>query len=156
LKRHASDIKENVEKAVQAQGLMAPFTGGGREAAIRTVELMTRTFGTLKPRDLVTEYTDGLDQGLQRAEIVERLWERFKDATIAVIADGCRYLALMWQSAWKEGGGEKRVADLGAVAQPALVAIYSPTDFLESFLLTEIGDHLKGRAGQPAAHDGRP
>ena len=40
------------------------------------------------------------------------------------MADGCICLAQLWDSAWKEGGGDTRISDLGEIDQAGLEKLY--------------------------------
>ena len=59
------------------------------------------------------------------------------------MADGCRTLALLWESAWKEGKGDQKIKDLTASDPGDLSSLYVKTNFLKSYLLTDIGKHLQ-------------
>ena len=67
-----------------------------------------------------------------------------------VMSDGCLCLAQLWDSAWKDGGGDAKVAHLGAVDEGALETLYRSTAFLTSYTLDTIGAVLTGGSGATA------
>jgi len=143
-------MKDGITAALQSQGAQKPFTGGGSKAAQVVVELMISTFDTISPRKLVDFYTPMIDQGIKPAPRQDALWKKYGKATISVMADGCRCLARMWQSAWLEGKGEATSMPLRTFTQDELFTIYHPLTFLPSCLLTEISAQL----GLPATGGG--
>ena len=75
------------------------------------------------------------------------LFKKFGDRTAEVMSFGCRHLALLWESAWAEGKGDSTIGGISASDQSVLAGIYNKHNFVQSFLLTEIGAHLAGRTG---------
>ena len=71
------------------------------------------------------------------------LWKQFKNQTIENVADGCRTLAMLWESAWVNGGGE-HIADtkLKAIGRKTLQGIYEDQKFLPSRPLGQIDEFL--------------
>jgi hypothetical protein len=67
-----------------------------------------------------------------------------------VMADGCLYLATLWDSAWREGGGDTTMPAAVAISQTRLEELYQNPDFLPSHTLDTIGPLLVG-ATAPAA-----
>jgi len=117
---------------------------GGRNAAIAVVELMRQTFATIKPKAIVDEYMKHKDDGELPKPIAEALWAKFGKKTIAVMADGCRCLAMLWESAWAEGGGEKAANGTeAAFDEDALAEMYQHKSFLVSKTLDQIQPLLK-------------
>jgi hypothetical protein len=105
---------------------------------------MQSTFDTINPREIVEAYDSALKAGEAKGAILAMLFSKFGPRTIDVMADGCKLLALVWESAWKEGGGDQKIADLSACDHGALSSLYIKKPTLQSFLLTEIKPHLKG------------
>ena len=149
-KNHGEDMKQGVQDTLNAAENL-PVVEGGPAAGQAIVELMRQTFKTISPLKLVDFYDGLLEENLRKSARLDRLWEKFGDDSIAVIADGCQHLAMLWESAWKEGGGDTTIADLSASDQGDLVALYGDRKFCQSFVLTEIGDHLQGLDGSEAA-----
>lgn len=147
-----TEMKTQLEAALSSGG-NGKLVRGGREAAIRTVAMMQSTFDTIKPKRLTKFYNDLLEANVPSGEILDRLWQKFGKDTVGVMAGGCRLLALLWESAWAEGGGEQKLKGkkLEEVSREGLINCYKPRTFLQSFLLTEIGSHLKGLDGDGGA-----
>jgi hypothetical protein len=126
----------------QAMGALPAGTvpGSGKEAAQAVVALMQATFAAIKPMDIVEAFVAAGD-AKPKAK-AEALWSRFGNDTIKVIAAGSDCLARLWRGAWNAGGGEQKVADLGAVPTPTLAGIYQPADFLQSETLDTIAPVL--------------
>jgi len=124
---------------------------GGRAAAKATVDGMQATFDKIKPREIVDAYDNALNADMAKGDILSMLWKTFGPRTIDVMADGCKLLALLWQSAWIEGSGDRNITDLTACNHPKLSGLYVKKSTLPSYLLTEIKDHLKSAGGSPGA-----
>lgn len=75
---------------------------GTDKAAETVVALMKRTIEAIAPRDILDAYDS--HPGVGRTKF---LWESFGQKTIERLADGARTLAVIWRSAWDEGGGEE-------------------------------------------------
>ena len=64
------------------------------------------------------------------------------DLTIGRMADGAHTLALIWQSAWTEGGGDKSghiaTTALKPISKAALKKLYEDKTFAESLWLREM------------------
>lgn len=125
---------------------------GGHEAAVRTVELMRQTFETIQPATICDAYDAALRDQQPKGQILAMLWDKFGDQTIQVMAAGCRHLALLWESAWEEG--QQNLSNLDASSPDDLKSLYDQKEFLQSFLLTQIGDHLNGVAGTGGSNGG--
>ena len=54
------------------------------------------------------------------------------------MALGARYLAMIWDSAWEQGGGDTQ-HDLGECNRDTLKEFYENTKFVESHTIDEIG-----------------
>jgi hypothetical protein len=153
------DYEQNMFKGVRGQDmktrLMAKATRtrsarvkNGREAAVETVKMMRAAFKQVPPKKLIKRYNELLTLNTPTTERLDTLWREFGDDTVAVMAMGCRLLGRLWESAWVLGGGDKKLPT-GLVPQPALIDCYGKTNFLKSFLLTEIGANLKGLPPAP-------
>lgn len=123
----------NRAKRVKASEL---FTGG-EGAADAVIGLMQRTVKKLPPEKVLDTFNQSIGQGQ-----LDKMWEELGEATIERLVDGAHTLALIWQSAWTEGGGEK----VGKIAQTKLVEIpvrtlkklYQNKTFAESLWLREM------------------
>jgi hypothetical protein len=149
------DLKSQLQALLNSGGSNGESVKGGRAAAIATVDLMKRTFATIAPKEICDAYDDALVNGSSKSEILEMLFTKFGGRTVKVMSFGCRHLARLWESAWAEGRGESTIGEAAASTQPALAEIYNKHDFVQSFLLTEIGTHL-GAGGPPAPASVRP
>jgi hypothetical protein len=132
-------------KATRARGRRIK---NGREAAIETVAMMQAAFKRVPPKTLIKRYNQLLRADVSKTELLDRLWAEFGNDTVDVMAMGCRLLARLWGSAWVAGGGDKKIKG-GTLKQPDLVNCYRKKTFLKSFLLTQIGTHLKGLPPEP-------
>jgi hypothetical protein len=113
---------------------------GGRNAGFAIVELMRRTRERILPMDLVETYGALVLEG-RRSEARTVLWDQFGNQTIAAIADGCRTLAMIWESAWVEGGGNNIPENqLTTQSRYALKQIYNRQSFVRSVPLGPSSD----------------
>lgn len=66
------------------------------------------------------------------------LWNTFGAATISRLADGAKTLAVLWNSAWRDGDGETTdAAKIQPQSKPALQKLYSTNDFAPSVWLKD-------------------
>jgi len=152
------DYEQNMFKGVRGQDMKTrlaaratrgkPSIKSGREAAVETVKMMQAAFKRVPPKTLIKRYNELLRADVPKTELLDTLWKEFGDDTVEVMAMGSRLLARLWESAWTLGGGDKKLKG-GMLKQPDLVGCYSKKTFLKSFLLTEIGAHLKGLPAAP-------
>ncbi len=135
------DLIEGVSNELGASHGMA-LVADGRHAGFATIELMRRTTGRLKPMDIVEEYA-AIKKAGKTSSAGALLWAKFKDPTITCIADGCRTLAMIWESAWVNGDGDE-VADsqLHTFSRKKLRGIYEDQNFLPSKPLGQIDPFL--------------
>ncbi len=106
----------------------------GHGAAVAIVNLMDQTFRDLKPAAIIKAFNDKTD-----------LWTSFADKTVDVMARGAQTLAMIWESAWKQGHGNTKIpaADLAPVDPGKLSNLYLKPDFVPSKTIDQIGDFLK-------------
>jgi hypothetical protein len=85
-------------------------------------------------------------KGGKSKAVTSVLWNQFGDGTIATLCDGAKTLAMIWESAWIEGGGEQRFAQNQIQPQNknALRARYEKKSFVESLDLDHIQPVLQG------------
>jgi hypothetical protein len=142
LNEHAGDIVDGVAALVTGEQVSATFsTGFG--AAKRVVALMQATIQTLPPADIVNTY----NQGTSPSDRLNRLWQSFGGDTLKIMAEGCKCLADIWASAWKEGGGEQiAAANLGPADEAVLKSYYNDSTFLPSVGLAQLAKTLKAPA----------
>jgi len=131
---HAPEILAGVSEGLQG-ATPEPLISGGQAAAVATVDLMSRTFANLHPKDIVDAYAAGRD-----------LWKHFGPATLATLVAGTVTLARLWQSAWAEGDGESVPAShLVAVGEAELAGIYGDPNFVPSLTLADLAAATSGR-----------
>jgi len=111
-----------------------------KDSAVKTVELMSKAFDKVNPSEVVDVFTKNRE--LTPKPMAQCLWNNFGQDMVEVIADGCCYLAMLWESAWKAGDGDKNITSLGAVDTVQLMKIYINKDFLKSYTLEEIANVL--------------
>jgi hypothetical protein len=146
---HADDLAQGIAAALQSFEAL-PLVASGHDAALATLQLMDRAAKAIPPRALVDAYI-AAGGGTSRATR-DALWAQFGQATIGVMADGARVLAMLWDSAWQQGGAIAGAA--AAIPQRDLQALYEQADFVPSLDLDHIGPALS--AAPPAASRTRP
>ena len=120
---------------------------GGQDAGFATIELMRRTRAALPPVELVNTY-GALGSNPHAPAATAALWSKFGSKTEKAIADGCKTLAMLWDSAWKEGKGNKiSKNELRERAASDLSALYTGDSqaadaFLPSKALNDIDPFL--------------
>lgn len=115
---------------------------GGRGAGFATIELIKRTAKTIPPKSIVDRYAEILDDD-KRQEAADLLWKTFHKGTIKVLADGCKTLAMMWESAWVEGDGNKiPKSKLKRITTKRLRELYEDQEFIPSVPLGQIDQYL--------------
>jgi hypothetical protein len=145
LDAHVDDLLDALQPALAGGTHGMPLVTGGKEAGLAGLALARRSRTTLPPRDLVKAYGKLVDDGL-RSEAPDRLWTKFGQETIDVLLDGCRTLAMLWESAWVEGKSawEHEIAQsrLGRVRRIRLKGIYEDQKFVPSMALGKIAPYL--------------
>jgi hypothetical protein len=140
INEHIDALIARVDAAVGQQPAMPPLRGG-QDAGFAVVELMRRTKNRIDPMALVEAYAAALQSDGDPPEV---LWNEFGTATGDATADGCRVLAMLWESAWLEGNGQAIDDDLlETVPANELVALYSDQLFVPSLPLDEVARVLR-------------
>jgi hypothetical protein len=94
---------------------------------------MQRTIDAIPPADIVTVFTAHPGPGR-----TDQLWNTFGAATISRLADGAKTLAMLWNAAWREGGGETiDAAAIRPLSKLALQRLYASHDFAPSVWLKD-------------------
>ena len=115
---------------------------GGQAAGFAIVELTRRVRGAIKPMDIVEAYAKSLT-ALAKNKRAGNLWDKFGTETTAAMVDGCRTLAMLWDSAWAEGGGNQvEQTKIRKITQKSLQKIYESQDFVPSKALGKIDPYL--------------
>jgi hypothetical protein len=120
---------------------------GGHQAGYATLELMRRTRKAIQPMKIVDAYASlklpAKPNAAGQHLAADKLWSTFKKGTVKVMADGCRTLAMLWDSAWAEGNGKKIAAsELVEITTSKLRSIYEKQTFLKSVPLNSIDAQL--------------
>ena len=114
----------------------------GQAMAVATIELMDKTAKTIRPMDILDCF-EGAGASKSKATL-EALWQTFGEATADVMADGARYLALLWDSAWAQGNGAAIASQkLKQLDEGDVRERYIDKNFVPSLTLDKIGPILK-------------
>ncbi|HEY8259483.1 MAG TPA: hypothetical protein VIG08_17625, partial [Gemmatimonadales bacterium] len=139
--RHAPELIAGLQQAFQGQQPPMAAIHSGKEAAEAIIALMDRSAHSVPPKDLVDTYVAA--GGKPNAAERDKLWEKFGDKTIEVMADGARVLAAIWQGAWSAGnGGGIAASKLGTISTTRLMPLYRDPKFVESLDIDSIGPVL--------------
>lgn len=115
-----------------------PFVASGKEAAQAIIDLMDRSARKVPPKKLVDAFVKA--GGTKTVAVYDKLWDKFGDGTIAIMADGARVLAMIWESAWRAGNGNQiPESKLKALRKDTLAGLYRDPNFVPSLDL----DHIK-------------
>lgn len=115
----------------------------GREAGLSTIELMQSTAELIPGISLCDAYEELGGGVTATVAVLDGLWEKFDKPTAEVMALGARYLACLWDSAWKAGKGSAAHHVIGPVEKSTLKQLYENSKFIESLTLDRIGGVLK-------------
>ena len=134
LRQNAPALLAELQAQLGTSGATIHTPGTGHAAAVEVVRLMQRTFGRIKPIDIVNAFVDQKD-----------LWAEFHTKTVACMADGVRTLRAIWRGAWNAGSGETKVAKSKLVEAPHadLIAFYMNKNWLPSKTLKTIDGFIK-------------
>ncbi len=135
IEAHITDLMQNLPQLIGASHQMS-LVNGGQEAGYATIELIRRCQAIIPPAQIVDTYgnlKDGDDSSTE-------LWNQFGQGTLQVMADGCRTLAMLWESAWVEGNGDPAL--LTPVDASTIQGIYEDRNFLPSVALGQIAQYL--------------
>jgi hypothetical protein len=135
LNSHVVELIERLNEKLESGTLPKPkVIAGGHAAAVAVVKLMDRTFRDLTPPQIIKAFNDEAD-----------LWTKFGDKTVDLMAAGALTLAMLWESAWKQGHGNTKISstDLGPVDQKELAKLYLDPGFVPSKTINQIGALLK-------------
>ncbi len=128
---HREELLQLVAARLSQAGAPQQQVRGGKQAAWAVVQLMERSLKELSPEKIIEVYLAA--GGGAHPE----MWPQLRDRTVARLEDGCRQVARLWASAWKEGGGIA-AGRLSHFTQEALSKLYDDPGFLPSYFLTEI------------------
>jgi hypothetical protein len=109
----------------------------GRAAAVATLKLMRDVAKILPPRHLIDVYEASFKPGSPSHP--QALWQALREPTGQVMALGARALAMIWDAAWKAGGG---TANPGRIDPATLRGCYENPDFLRSVTVDDIEQEI--------------
>jgi len=109
----------------------------GRGAAVATMTCMRDVAQILPPRHLIDVYEESFAPG--SPPHTQALWNELQVQTGKVMAMGARTLAMIWDSAWAEGGG---TTNAGAMDPDALRVHYEDNLFMRSLTVDEIAQEI--------------
>ncbi|MEP6673894.1 MAG: hypothetical protein ABJA78_02020 [Ferruginibacter sp.] len=109
----------------------------GKESAASTVDLMKKTFRTVKPQDIVAAFVK------YGSDFPDKYWAaKGKTIVPGLFASGGHTLASLWNSAWVLGDGSNKIKKLSGIDPEEIVALYQDPQFLPSVNIHTIKDHL--------------
>ncbi len=141
--KHLEDLIRTEIKKQQAKAKEAidPI-GSGFEAASALLNLIAATHDAIAPQDIVKKWVQV--KGQKPADRAEAMWNTFGTDTAACMARGCRYLAAIWQGAWKTGTGDATIAAGSARSKTAVAKLYNNPKIVPSVRLDVYPTILKG------------
>jgi hypothetical protein len=101
--------------------------------------MMGRTFRAIRPVKIVATFANFQGTPKDRSEL---LWKQFGQKTIGVMQDGVHLLAVLWESAWSLGDGEKNVTSTRALKESQAMKICADEKFVPSVTIDKIGPLL--------------
>jgi hypothetical protein len=129
----ASDLFDGVDAIktkVSDKELIGP---NGKEAAKLVLNLMKATVDLLPPAQIVEVWRESKGRGKW-----DKMWEELGARTITNVAAGSHAMAVLWQSAWVNGNGDRLPATkLAEIPQTTLQKLYSNKNFVPSFRLSD-------------------
>ena len=133
LDRFAPQIVAGVNQAVGTAKVKGSLAGGF-EAAQSVIALVRRVRKILPPERINDVFED-----VQGRDCVSRLFDELGEDAVECMAEGAKELARLWDSAWREGGGDViGQARLVAISKSQLRQRYERKTFLESLTLREM------------------
>lgn len=135
INRHVTEILHGVSTTL-SQISLPPLVEGGHAAAVSVVKMMQKTHKSIPPKKIIKEFMKVADE--KPAARADALWENLGEDTIDVMADGCVCLAQLWDSAWKEGNGNRTITSLDTIDETVLSDLYQNRNFLPSRTLDTI------------------
>jgi len=133
LDRKSPEIIAGVNDLLKKYKVKNTFSGG-KKAAFFTVELMRTTFKKLPPMDVIDAFNE--KSGRERGNY---MWKVLGEKTNELLAEGCKALAELWQSAWIEGNGDSIPnSKLKTIDTSRLKKLYMDRNFLEAKRLNEM------------------
>lgn len=151
-------VAKEIASAVPNLAHDRPLYQGGHAAAVAAVALMQETFEVIAPREILDAFAQS--DGQPPKQRAASLWQSgapdtIGERTIKAMAQGCLSLAQLWDSAWTEGGGDAKIAAVGAIDETALEQIYRDKNFMPSRTLDTIGPLLQNGTAKSAVMEAK-
>lgn len=144
LNRFREDYFKRLNQALAGKKA-TPEVKGGHAAAVSVVRLMHDTIKTLKPEEVIDAFN--AHSGHER---IPKMWEKLGERTIKCTARASLHLAMLWESAWSEGGGGKIASSsITAPTETALAALYRNPNFIKSYTLLQLAKTNVLKGGPP-------
>lgn len=102
---------------------------GGKNAARLVLTLMYTTYQLIPPQDIVDNFAQNRS--------VKKLFDAFGEKTKQTIANGAHTMAVLWQSAWVEGGGDLLSSEPITFEHQTLMDWYKTPSFVQSYKLND-------------------
>jgi hypothetical protein len=135
---HRVDILKGLKQTAKVK--KAELIGTGREAAVETIKMMRNVLKLMPPAKMVQTY---IDVGKGGKAATDALWAAYGQKTIRAMQDGTHLLALLWESAWNVGNGERNITRRSALTRKEAMDIVKDPNFLPSTTIGKIGALLK-------------
>jgi hypothetical protein len=138
-------FRKNIVADVAAKSdhiVVANCFAGGQRVAEYVMNIMRNTLKTLPPAELLAAWRLAKTGGNK----LDNLWKSVGSRTTDLMAHGAEGLALVWESAWREGRARPDAAPLatnalGAVDKQTLMSLYNDSaGFLPAMWLREMRD----------------
>ena len=135
--RKAEELFAGVD-AINRKVTPAELIGAnGKDAAKFVLQLMKNTVDLLPPEEILDVWRTAKGRGK-----FDKLWDALGDRTIQCISAGSHGLAVLWESAWKHGGGDNLPnSALVKVPEADLQTLYNTKTFVPSFRLSNPEDY---------------
>jgi hypothetical protein len=135
--RKASELFDGVD-AIDTKVAPGELIGAdGKDAAKLVLHLMKATVTLLPPEEVVEVWREAKGRGKY-----DHMWDALGERTIQNIAAGCHTMAVLWQSAWKHGGGDNLPESaLKKIPEQRLQDLYNNKNFVRSIRLSNPEDY---------------
>jgi hypothetical protein len=130
LDKYSTEIVAGVNSYVADFQAVADIESG-RAAAISVIDLMRRSYEKLSPMEIIDVYKSS-------GHNVDEMFSKLGKTTCALMGEGSKTLAALWESAWKQGNGNNINAEMAKIPQDLLQTYYDDkhgTTFLESYTI---------------------
>ena len=112
----------------------------GYDAAKAVIALIHATQNEIAPKNIVKKWVQL--SGEKKSNKKEEMWKEFGDDTITCMARGTRYLAKIWQSAWKAGDGDDNIGNGSVAKEKDIMELYNDPDVVPSIGLDHYPDDV--------------